>query len=116
MRLTTMDGQAARSENQHDIFPPEPSKGDKPLFSADTTLEFTPRLERYDTVSLELNLKHSYFSGFSEIKPDQQAPSVRTQTIKTTIMTPSGEWLLIGGHSENDKHPLVVLLRTLIHL
>jgi len=116
MRLTAMDGQAARSENRHDIFPPEPSKGDKPLFSADTTLEFTPRVERYDTVALELNLKHSYFSGFSEIKPGQQAPSIRTQAIKTTLMAPTAEWLLIGGHSENDKHPLVVLLRALVHL
>ena len=116
MRFTTMDGQTAHSENRRAIFPPEPSKGGKPLFSADTTLEFTPRVERYDTVVLELNLEHSYFSGFSEIKPGQQAPSIRTQTINTTLMAPSGEWLLIGGHSENDKHPVVALLRALVHL
>ena len=116
LRLTSMDGQTARSANHRHIFLPKPSKGDKPIFSADSTFEFTPRVERYDTVTLELNLEHSYFSGFSEIKSGQQGPSVRTQTIKSTIIAPSGKWLLIGGHGEDDGHPIVALLRALVHL
>ena len=111
-----MDGQAARTENRRDIFPPDPSESDKPLFSAATILEFTPRVERYETVALKLNIEYSYFSGFSEIKPGQQAPSIRTQTIKTTLMAPSGKWLVIGGHSENDEHPVVALLRALVNI
>ncbi len=116
MRLTSMDGQPGRSKNRHDVYPTDASKNAEPLISAVSTIEFTPRIGKGESVSLELNLKHSYFSGFREIKPGQPAPTIRTQTIKSSLLVTSGKWLVVGGHGENDDHPVVLLLRALVHL
>ncbi|MBT5910517.1 MAG: hypothetical protein HOA16_04880 [Opitutae bacterium] len=67
-------------------------------------------------MALELNLKHSYFAGFREIKQGQRLPSIRTQTINSSLLVTSGKWLGVGGHGENDDHPIVLLLRALVHL
>ena len=116
MRLTSVDGQPGRSENRHEIFPANASKNAEPLISADSTVEFVPRIGKGETVALELNLKHSYFAGFREIKQGQRLPSIRTQTINSSLLVTSGNWLVVGGHGENDDHPMVLLLRALVHL